>query len=509
MVLRHIRESRKDTFSVAKIPDSRRNVKQQDRQAKRRRARRVRIGTPDARLTPAAGVETVRELDRVLGLTSTLDTEIGPVKGRARGLTSGEVLVSMASAQLAGTDFMVGLDRRREDLAGQFLEPVSTPASTTWAANAKRFTTDHFNALPAALRRINTRFVSHLPRSRQGALLRNVTIDGDATDVEVYGRSKEGAAHAYTGALTLRPHIAHWAEAGVPLAAELMGGTEDPRANAVEILDRALQALPEGVGQVSVRWDAGYFAASLATACVERGLSFAIGAKRVKPLMVAATQASPEGWVPAIGMEHAEVAVIDYLPGSWPDDAGIACIARRTRIPVERIPTAQARKRRTIPADQLALALEGKVDAVYGYSFILTNLPLADLPDIPEDEAGLRVAEVEYWYRHRTDIEALNKDAKHGAALRHLPSANKTINTVWMHAALLGCAIAAWMQELAGTDNGNGRGRFTVTRFRREIIQIPARLTRRAGNVLLRLPPGTHLLEYVLARLQGYPASSG
>ncbi len=37
----------------------------------------------------------------------------------------------------------------------------------------------------------------------------------------------------------------------------------------------------------------------------------------------------------------------------------------------------------------------------------------------------------EHWYRHRTDIEALNKGAKHGAALRHLPSANRTINTVW------------------------------------------------------------------------------
>lgn len=53
-----------------------------------------------------------------------------------------------------------------------------------------------------------------------------------------------------------------------------------------------------------------------------------------------------------------------------------------------------------------------------------------------------------------------------GTAVAHLPSANKQINTVWIHAALLGCAIAAWMQELAGTDAGTDRGRFTVARFR-------------------------------------------
>lgn len=476
---------------------------------RRRRARRVRIGAPDHRLTGAGGLEAVRELDRVLGIVAALDAGIGPVKRRARGLTAGQALMTMACAQLAGEDFMVGLDRRRQDTAGQVLEPVSTPASTTWAGIARRFTATHLAGIGAALKTINTGWVARLPAVRRRALLGTVTIDGDSTDVQVYGRSKEGAAHAYTGALTLRPHICHWAEAGVPLAAELLGGKEDPRSSVVGLLDSAIAALPESAEHIQCRWDAGYFAADLARACIARGVRFAIGAKRTRPLVVAGTHAPENAWVPAIGMEDTEVAVIDYLPGTWPKDAGIACIARRTRIPVERIPTARARKRRTIPATQLALALQGRIDAVYGYSFILTDLNLDD-PEgtIPEDQ-GLRLAEVEWWYRHRTDIEALNKDAKHGTALRHLPSANRQINSVWMHAALLGCAIAAWMQEVAGTDHGNGRGRLTATRFRRELICTPARLTRRAGTILLRLPPGDQFLASVLPRLQLLPDPSG
>lgn len=146
---------------------------------------------------------------------------------------------------------------------------------------------------------------------------------------------------------------------------------------------------------------------------------------------------------------------------------------------------------------------------MYGYSFILTDLNLTDPPHTPAEDHGLQLAEVEWWHRHRTDIEALNKDAKHGTALRHLPSANRTINTVWLHAALLGCAIAAWTQELVGTDAGNGRGRFTVARFRREVIRIPARLVRQAGTIWLRPPPGGHLLAFVLPRLQALPGPSG
>ena len=29
---------------------------------------------------------------------------------------------------------------------------------------------------------------------------------------------------------------------------------------------------------------------------------------------------------------------------------------------------------------------------------------------------------MEHWYRHRTSVENIFRDSKHGAALRHLPS---------------------------------------------------------------------------------------
>jgi hypothetical protein len=175
----------------------------------------------------------------------------------------------------------------------------------------------------------------------------------------------------------------------------------------------------------------------------------------------------------------------------------VVCIARRTRIPVELMPTdPRARKLRTIDKAQQALALQGKLDYVYGYSYILTNLDVS---------TPTKLVEVEHWYRHRTDIEALNKDAKHGAALRHLPSGDRTVNTVWMWSALLACAISNWIQEITGIDDRRGRARRTVARMRRELFNIPARVTRTNRAPTLQPPPDAGLLTVVLTRLQTLP----
>src|SRR5665647_1902180 len=87
-----------------------------------RRARRVRVGRPDGQLTSAAGLEAVRELDRVLGVTTALATGIGAVKERRRRskLTRKSPPVSWQDA-IAITSSPPP-SPRRADVAGQLLE---------------------------------------------------------------------------------------------------------------------------------------------------------------------------------------------------------------------------------------------------------------------------------------------------------------------------------------------------------------------------------------------------
>ena len=78
-----------------------------------RRRQQVQAGAPDASLTPNAGLAAISELCERLGVMEALDAAVGPIKQRDRGYGAGELLAGIAAAQLAGEDFLTGLDRQR------------------------------------------------------------------------------------------------------------------------------------------------------------------------------------------------------------------------------------------------------------------------------------------------------------------------------------------------------------------------------------------------------------
>jgi len=127
-----------------------------------------------------------------------LDTAIGPIKARERGYSGGQLLIGLAAAQLAGEEFLVGLDRQRADAAGRLLAPVSGLSSTTAAGLARKFTEGQWRALEGGLGNIGAAMLAALPSARVAALCQRATIDLDTTDVEVYGRKKRGVAFNLT-----------------------------------------------------------------------------------------------------------------------------------------------------------------------------------------------------------------------------------------------------------------------------------------------------------------------
>ena len=176
------------------------------RRRQRREARRlVRIGTSDPTLTPNAGLIAITELVDRVGVTTALDAGIGPVKRRDRGMSGGELLVSLASCQMAGGDHLVSLDRLRADTAGQELVSSPTPASTIAAGVAGGFNPGHLAGIEAGIAVLHHRVLHLVGQVRRTSLLREVTLDVDATDVEVYRRSKRGCADNYQGTARLPP----------------------------------------------------------------------------------------------------------------------------------------------------------------------------------------------------------------------------------------------------------------------------------------------------------------
>ncbi len=124
--------------------------------------RQARIGAPDRSLTPDAGLAVVSELCSRLGLIGALDAAVGPIKQRERGHGAGELLAGIAAAQLAGEDFLTGLDRQRADAAGQQLTPVPGLSSTTAAGLARRITPGQWRAVEGGLAAVTGRMLARL-----------------------------------------------------------------------------------------------------------------------------------------------------------------------------------------------------------------------------------------------------------------------------------------------------------------------------------------------------------
>ena len=476
---------------------------------------RIQIGADDPSLTGAGGMLAVTELCGKLGLIAALDEGMGPVKQRRRGFSGGQVLAGMAAAQLAGEDFLVGLDRVRADQAGQLVTPVPGLATSTATGIARRFTQQHWRGAEAGLALATARMLGLLPAERAAELAEGpVTIDIDATDVEVYGSKKRGVAYNYQGQRAGRPHVASWAETEIPLAADLLSGDQDPRSHVIGLLGRALAALPQVIKdwaatagrKIALRADAGYFAGELARAAAAKDMVFAIGAKRI-PSMWRALEAIPEDvWRDAIDMEGAQVAVSPYKPADWPEHT-VLLIRRAGLDPDQVSADPRSRRRRTLHPDQRAMPfpeLEQQPE-MYAYSFICTNVDVS---------TPAKAAAAEHWYRHRTSVENIFRDSKHGAALRHLPSGHEQVNTAWMLASLIAAAIAAWLHQLTGLIDGGELleghgvrgGKAMIATLRRALIAVPARLVRHGGQLIMRLAPGPCLLPAILAAIRALPA---
>ncbi len=238
-------------------------------------------------------------------------------------------------------------------------------------------------------------------------------------------------------------------------------------------------------------------------------MTFAIGAKRVTTMWKALAGIADDAWRDATGMDNAQVAVSPYRPAEWPQ--GTVLLIRRVRLDPEQVSAdPRSRRRRTLHPGQRVLPIPelAAEPAIYADSFILTGI------DVP---APARAVACEHWYRHRTSIENIFRDSKHGAALRHLPSGDEQASTAWMQASLIAAAIAAWLHQLTGLISGGELleghrtrgGKAMIATLRRALILTPARLVRHGGQLIMRLAPGAVLLPDILATLRALPAPSG
>src|SRR5215218_2402054 len=461
---------------------------------------RITVRADDPSLTPYAGLAVSGELARRLGLAELVDAELAverrarPVKVRRRGLSPGELVVSLAECQLVGGSFFDHIEDVRADGAGAGLRAVAgTPSAPAALQNAKRFRRVHVQRIERAMARAGRRLDRALGRDRAEP----VTIDLDATQVTVYGQRKQGAGRSRHGTMSYAPHVAFWAQRGRALTSELVGGNRERLAGGecARIARRAIRLLPAGHGPVTMRIDSAYYAVELLAALRRQRARFTVSVPRNRAMWKALGEIPEHAWTDALDMPGAQVAETAYTPEGWRHEP-LRLIVRRVPFSAREIAQLRGSRRlKTIHPDQLALALDGQIEQVHGYSFIL-----CDIPHQP-------TVWVEHFHRHRAQIEERLKEAKLGQALRHLPSGDEHANRVWLTAALLALNLTALCCDLCPAAGASGKApddaplRRAAHTLRRILFCVPARIIRTARRTILRLPEGFRHAEVFQATL--------
>lgn len=268
---------------------------------------------------PYAGLAIVGEIVRRTRLIELIDAELGVVrtaraiKRRRRGLSAGALVVSLAECQIAGAQCFDDVENVRADHAGASLRAVSdTPSAPAARQLARRFGRSHIRAIERAQERVAGRLDRELGRDAAEA----VTFDLDATETDVYGRKKDGAARSHSGALAYNSYVVTWAQRGRALTSELVGENQ-ARISATEsaaMLARGARLLPSEHGQVTARVDSGFYSAELMMRLRKQQMHFTMSAPRTTTMWRALTEIPEHAWADGTEMHGAQVAQTTFTP---------------------------------------------------------------------------------------------------------------------------------------------------------------------------------------------------
>jgi hypothetical protein len=281
------------------------------------------------------------------------------------------------------------------------------------------------------------------------------------------------------------------------MASELRSGNLNEYPTAVKVLRRALKALPAEHGRVRVRMDSGFESAATFEELRRQEAGFTCSLKRTPTLhQLRVDRIRHRDWRPALLMPQAEIAETTYTSGGWRHEP-LRLIIRRVRILIDELSAdPRSRRRRTVPKDQLALALDGRVEYVYAYSFIATDL---------DGDA----AEIELWHRQRGQMEERVKELKLGDGLLHFPLGTMAANRGWQTAGVIAHNLVALLSAVVA-DVNHRRLREQLERspeppprpaasrvavhntkmVRRWLLAVPGRVLHSGRRVVLRLAHG-------------------
>jgi Transposase DDE domain group 1 len=312
-----------------------------------------------------------------------------------------------------------------------------------------------------------------------------IVLDVDASLVESHS-DKEGATGTYKKhVFGLHPIIVSCANTGEILAVLLRPGNagSNTAADHVAVLSDAVAQLPAAYRKkIIFRADGAGSTKELLVWITEesarRGYTwhYSVGFDVTEPVRDAIVAVPTRTWAPALtangdvrrGAHVAELTDLLTIPDGWPE---------RMRLMA-----------RTEPLHPRHRKQASAVERQRGQRF---QVVATDLP-------GYRYPKLDAFHRNHAVVESTIKAGK-DLGLRRLPGYALAFNQAWCIAVAIACDLLAWLQLLALNHHQQLR-RASPTILRRALLNVPARIVRRARTRLIRLDDThPHKADLILA----------
>jgi Transposase DDE domain group 1 len=421
----------------------------------------VQVRFDEQRLISDAGLLVTATLADRLALEQLVNESVWLDPKAPGAALPGRKVMSLVQGMLAGADSIDDMNVLRAGSTGLILgHRVMAPS--TLGTFLRAFTFGHVRQLDRVLDQTICRAWQAGAGPGEGPLV----IDIDSFVGEVHGYQKQGASYGYTKKLGYHPILAVRADTGEALHIRCRKGKANTQRGAERFVDELLARVCRAghTGRIVLRADVGFENHKLFKVLDARGIEFSIGVKHSQKVKRLIEQIEETDWVTVADYPEDGEAQIAEIPfGDW------RLIVRRTRL----------------------IGAQAELFPDWRHHCFITN---RTVPMLTADTD----------HRDHATIELVIRDLI-DQALCHFPSGSFAANSAWTVIAALAHNLGRWVTQI-GLPNEPVQ---TARSRRRQLLQIPARLTRTSRIWTLRMParwPWQHQFTTILDAIRALPA---
>jgi hypothetical protein len=398
------------------------------------------------RITGRAGLAFIGEFCEWLNLPEILNFYL-PAPGSKRGYAPDQFVVPLLLTLIGGGE---ALDHTRQLSKDKALEKLLSLEALPDPDTLGKWLSRVYERGYAGLDQVNQWVLRTVLEADKG---KSYTLDPDATGIESHKRDAKITYKGYPGYM---PMLAVLSEVGLWLVDDFREGNVPPQAQALAILDKALERMPPSKRIGYLRSDSAWYQAEIFNRCEEKQITFAITADQDSAVKEAISRI--ENWQPLRDKDGFQTG------REWGEC--VHCMGK-TKIAFRLIGQRWPNPNRSEA---------GK--APYCHHAIASN----------HSGSG---TEVIHWHNGRANSENCNKELKLGFAMERLPCGNFGANAMYFRIGVLAYNLIAAMKALVLPKACQTQ---TIATMRWLWIQTPAKLIYHGRQWILKLDHGADQL---------------